>query len=375
MLKIISVVGARPNFMKMAPIHKELQKFKKSVTHKIVHTGQHYDKKMSDVFFKELQLPKPHIYLGIGSGSHAEQTAKIMIAFEKVLISEKPDLILVYGDVNSTLAASVVASKLLMKNSLPVPVAHIESGLRSGDLNMPEEINRMVTDTLANYLFVTEPAGQENLLKSGVPKSKVFYCGNTMIDSLNFYLKKSSASKILNELCIEKNGYVLVTLHRPSNVDEKENLKTIFSIFKDVNKISPERDIVFPVHPRTVKRIEEFKLNHELDTIKNLIITEPLGYLDFVKLMSNAKYVMTDSGGIQEETTALKIPCLTLRENTERPVTSESGSNTICGLNTKLIHKKLLEIESNKYKKGKVPKYWDGKAAQRIVSKILNIYK
>lgn len=375
MIKIISVVGARPNFMKMAPIHKELQKHKKSVTHKIVHTGQHYDKKMSDVFFKELQLPKPHIYLGIGSGSHAEQTAKVMMAFEKIVIAEKPDLVLVYGDVNSTLAASVVASKLLLKNSKPVSVAHIESGLRSGDLSMPEEINRMVTDVLANYLFVTEPDGEKNLLKSGITKRRIFYCGNTMIDSLNFYLQKSTRSKILSELCVEKDGYVLVTLHRPSNVDDKNNLKTIFSIFKDVNKVSPERDIIFPVHPRTLKRIDEFKLNDELESIRNLIITEPLGYLDFVKLMSDAKYVMTDSGGIQEETTALQIPCLTLRENTERPVTSQSGSNTICGLNTKLIHKKLLEIESGKYKKGRVPKYWDGKAAQRIVSKILTLLK
>lgn len=375
MVKIISVVGARPNFMKMAPIHKELQNYKKFVTHKIVHTGQHYDKKMSDVFFKELQLPKPHIYLGIGSGSHAEQTAKVMMAFEKIVIAEKPDLVLVYGDVNSTLAASVVASKLLLKNSKPVSVAHIESGLRSGDLSMPEEINRMVTDVLANFLFVTEPDGEKNLLKSGVPKKRIFYCGNTMIDSLKFYLDKSKRSNILSELCVEKNGYVLVTLHRPSNVDDKKNLKTIFSIFKDVNKVIPELDIIFPVHPRTLKNIDNFKLNDELESVRNLIITEPLGYLDFVKLMSDAMFVMTDSGGIQEETTALKIPCLTLRENTERPVTSEIGSNTICGLNTRLIHKKLVEIENGNYKTGKVPKYWDGKAAERIVSKILTLLK
>ena len=373
MVKIISVVGARPNFMKMAPIHKELLKHHPKVKHKIVHTGQHYDRKMSDVFFNELELPKPDIYLGIGSGTHAEQTAKIMIAFEKVIYRELPDLVLVYGDVNSTLAASVVCSKILLKSGKPVPVAHIESGLRSNDLRMPEEINRIVTDSIAEFLFVTEPDGKKNLTDEGIATTKIFYCGNTMIDSLRFYLNKASGSNIMEQLCISERSFVLVTLHRPSNVDNKRNLKKILSVFKDVNRISPERDIIFPIHPRTRKRLTEFRLSSEIESIRNLIITEPLGYLDFVKLMSSAKYVMTDSGGIQEETTELKIPCLTLRENTERPVTAQIGTNTICGLDIKLIQKKLIEIESGKYKRGKIPKYWDGRASERIVSNLLKI--
>lgn len=367
MKKIISVVGARPNFMKMAPIHKELLKHKSKIIHKIVHTGQHYDKKMSDVFFKELELPKPDIYLGVGSKSHAEQKAHIMIEFEKIILKEKPDLVLVYGDVNSTTAASIVSSKILSEKGKPIPIAHIESGLRSFDRNMPEEINRMVTDILSDYLFVTEPAGLRNLKREGIDDSKVFFVGNTMIDSLKFYLKKIEKSDILNDLCISKKNYALVTLHRPSNVDVKSNLEKILRIFKSINTINPRLDIVFPVHPRTIKMIHKFKLNNLFNETANLIITEPLGYLDFLKLTYDAKFILTDSGGIQEETTYLKIPCLTLRENTERPVTAELGTNVICGLNENLIIKKIREIESGKFKKGKIPKLWDGNSAERIV--------
>jgi UDP-N-acetylglucosamine 2-epimerase (non-hydrolysing) len=369
--KIISVVGARPNFMKMAPIHKQLLKHKSKVIHKIVHTGQHYDQKMSDVFFKELELPKPDIYLGVGSKSHAEQKAHIMIEFEKVLLKEKPDLVLVYGDVNSTTAASLVSSKILNEKGNPVAIAHVESGLRSFDRTMPEEINRMVTDVLSDYLFVTEPSGVRNLKKEGIEDRKIFFAGNTMIDSLKFYLKKIKNSNMQNELCISKNNFVLVTLHRPSNVDNKDNLKKILNIFKSINKINPELDIVFPVHPRTVKMLEKFKLKNSFDEIKNLIITEPLGYIDFLNLTFNTKFILTDSGGIQEETTYLQIPCLTLRENTERPVTAELGTNVICGLNEKLIIRKIKEIESGKFKKGKIPKHWDGNAAERIVKILL----
>jgi len=357
--------------MKMAPIHKELLKHKSKIIHKIVHTGQHYDKKMSDVFFKELELPQPDIYLGVGSRSHAEQKAHIMIEFEKIILGEKPDLVLVYGDVNSTTAASIVSSKILTENGKPIPVAHIESGLRSFDRTMPEEINRMVTDILSDYLFVTEPAGIRNLRKEGIDESKVFFVGNTMIDSLKFYLKKIEKSGILNELCISKKNYVLVTLHRPSNVDDKNNLEKILRILKSINKINPRLDIVFPVHPRTIKMIGRFKLKNSFDDTANLIITEPLGYLDFLKLTYHAKFILTDSGGIQEETTYLKIPCLTLRENTERPVTAELGTNVICGLNEDLIVKKIKEIESGKFKKGKIPKLWDGNAAKRIVKVLL----
>lgn len=361
--------------MKMAPIHKQLLKHKSKVTHKIVHTGQHYDKKMSDVFIKELELPRPHIYLGTGSRSHAEQKAYIMIEFEKVLNKEKPDLVLVYGDINSTTAAALVSSKTLNAQGRPVPVAHIESGLRSFDRTMPEEINRMVTDVLSDYLFVTEPSGVRNLKREGISDKKIYFAGNTMIDSLVFYLKKIKKSNVLNELCISKKNYTLVTLHRPSNVDSKENLKKILSIFRGINKINPELDIVFPVHPRTIKMIEKFKLKNSFDEIKNLIISESFGYLDFLNLTFNSKFILTDSGGIQEESTYLGIPCLTLRENTERPVTVELGTNLICGLNESLIFKKIKEIESGNFKKGKIPKLWDGKAAERIVNILLKELK
>ena len=375
MKKILSVVGARPNFMKMAPVHKELLKHKSKITHKIVHTGQHYDKKMSDIFFKELELPKPHIYLGVGSESHSVQTAKVMIKFEKVVLKEKPDLVIVYGDVNSTVAAGLVCSKILMRkangNIRPVPLAHVESGLRSFDRSMPEEINRILTDNIAEFLFVTENSGIENLLKSGFDKKKFFLVGNTMIDSLKFYLKKTKKSNILKELCIPKKNYVLVTLHRPSNVDNKDNLKKIIEIFKDINKINPELDIIFPIHPRTVKMLNKFKLKTQIEATNNLIITEPLGYIDFLKLMVDSKIVLTDSGGIQEETTLLKIPCLTLRDNTERPVTVSEGTNVVCGLDEKLIKNNIKKIDAGKYKKGKVPKLWDGKSASRIVKVLL----
>lgn len=357
--------------MKMAPIHKELLKHKSRVTHKIVHTGQHYDKKMSDIFFKELELPKPNIYLGVGSKSHAEQKAHIMIEFEKIILKEKPDLVLVYGDVNSTTAASIVSSKILMKSGRSTPIAHIESGLRSFDKSMPEEINRIVTDVLSDHLFVTEPSGIKNLKREGVNGKKIFYVGNTMIDSLKFYMNKINSSNVLNELCISKKDFVLVTLHRPSNVDSKENLKKILKIFTNINEINPLLDIVFPVHPRTIKMVEKFKMKSFFNEIKNLIVTEPFGYLDFLKLTYNSKFILTDSGGIQEEATYLQIPCLTLRENTERPITVEIGTNVLCGLNEELISRKVKEIESGKYKKGKIPKLWDGNAAKRIVEILL----
>ena len=357
--------------MKMAPIHKELLKHKSRVRHIIVHTGQHYDRKMSDVFFKELELPKPDVYLGVGSMSHAEQKARIMIEFEKVLIKEKPDLIIVYGDVNSTTAASVVGAKIMNDKNKAIPIAHVESGLRSFDRTMPEEINRIITDVLSEYLFVTEPSGIRNLKNEGIDEKKIFFTGNTMIDSLIFYEKKIGKSKILEELCISKRKYSLVTLHRPSNVDSLINLRKISEIFKNINNINPETEIVFPIHPRTLKMISKFKLSSVFNTIENLIITEPLGYIDFLNLLANAKYVITDSGGIQEETTFLKIPCITMRENTERPVTSEIGTNVITGLNEKLILKNLKNIEKGKSRKCKIPKYWDGKSAKRIVSILL----
>ncbi len=369
--KILSVVGARPNFMKMAPLHKELSKYKRNVTHKIVHTGQHYDKHLSGIFFRQLGLPKPHINLEVGSNSHAEQTAEIMKRFEKVVLKEKPDLVLVYGDVNSTLAASVVCSKILF-NDKPVPVAHIESGLRSFDRNMPEEINRIVTDSIADYLFVPEEDGVKNLMNSGVPESKIFFTGNIMIDSLAGYIKQANKSKILDELCLGRKNYALVTLHRPSNVDSKKNFGNIISIFEEMNRIAPGLDIVFPAHPRTIKMIDKLKLRSRIDNIKSLVITEPFGYIDFLSLVQNSKFVITDSGDIQEETSYLRIPCITLRENTERPVTVKHGTNVLCGNDSRKVFAEIKKIMNGSFKNGRAIKYYDGKTAPRIVKIILN---
>lgn len=371
MKKIISVVGARPNFMKMAPLHKELLKHKNKVLHKIVHTGQHYDKQLSEVFFKQLGLPKPHINLGVGSGSHAEQTAETMVKFEKVVLKEKPDLVLVYGDINSTLAATIVCAKIL-QNGKPIPVAHIEAGLRSFDRNMPEEINRIVTDSLANYLFVPEADGMTNLYNSGIESRRIFFVGNIMIDSLIGYLPKAKKSRILKELCISKKNYALVTLHRPSNVDSKSNFLNILSIFKHINKLNTDVDIVFPVHPRTIKMIEKFNLYKELDKVKNLTLSEPIGYIDFLALTANSKFVITDSGGIQEETSFLNIPCLTLRENTERPITIKHGSNILCGSNENKIVNEMKKILNGNAKNRRKLKLYDGQTAQRIVKIIFD---
>jgi UDP-N-acetylglucosamine 2-epimerase (non-hydrolysing) len=320
-----------------------------------------------------LELPKPDIYLNVGSGTHSEQTSNVMIKFEKIVLKEKPDLVLVYGDVNSTIAASLVCSKIIINHSHSVPVAHIESGLRSNDRTMPEEINRILTDRLSKYHFVTEKDGVDNLMKEGFRKDNIFYVGNTMIDSVKNYIRKAKNSNILDELCLSRKKYSLITLHRPSNVDIKSSFINILNIIKDIQKTLPGFDIVFPVHPRTVKMLKTFNLEDELYKINNLILTEPLGYFDFLNLIINAALVLTDSGGIQEETTFLKIPCLTLRENTERPTTYEIGTNTICGLNRTLILEQIIKIKNNKYKKGKIPLYWDGKSSYRIAKIIRNI--
>ena len=318
------------------------------------------------IFFKDLRLPKPDFYLGAGSGSHTEQTAKIMLEFEKVLLKVKPDLVIVVGDVNSTIACSIVAVKLGVK------VAHIEAGLRSFDRSMPEEINRILTDSISNYLFVTEKSGYENLIKEGVSKKKIFFVGNTMIDSLINYINKSDESKILNILNICNNGYILVTLHRPSLVDNNKNLKTIINL---LNKLSYYKKIIFPVHPRTKINIEKNKLTTKLD--ENVIVCKPFGYIDFITLLKNASLVITDSGGIQEETTFLQVQCITLRQNTERPVTVKIGTNYLLKTNPEdfLSIKYLNKIKSlavnllngKRLKKGKIPDKWDGKAGKRIV--------
>lgn len=343
--------------MKVAPLYRALEKTGRYQP-MILHTGQHYDEKMSKVFFEDLGMPEPAIYLGIGSGTHAEQTAKIMIEFEKVLEKEMPEIVVVVGDVNSTLACSIVAAKML------VPVVHVEAGLRSGDRTMPEEINRIVTDSISDLLFVSEPSGTYNLIQEGVPDEKVFFVGNIMIDSLVEHVQKANQSDVLKRLGLEPKKYTLVTLHRPSNVDEKENLEKILRIFAEV---ASKSKIVFPIHPRTRKRIEDFGLLEKVNEISGLELVDPQGYIEFLRLMKDAALVLTDSGGIQEETTVLGVPCLTMRENTERPVTIEVGTNLLVGTDEDEVKERALEILSGHSKKGKIPEKWDGRTAGRIV--------
>jgi UDP-N-acetylglucosamine 2-epimerase (non-hydrolysing) len=357
MKKIISVVGARPNFMKVAPIHRALEKYSAEVKHLIVHTGQHYDYKMSDAFFQDLKMPNPDHFLNVGSGSHANQTAKIMVEFEKVCMDEKPDLIIVVGDVNSTIACALTAKKL------HIPVAHVEAGLRSHDMLMPEEVNRVATDAITDYYFVTEKSGRENLLKNGVDEDKIFFVGNTMIDSQHFAKPLVEQTTIKQELGLSKGEYVLVTIHRPSNVDIPEQLKSLLEVFKE---FSGERKIIFPIHPRTRKNIEKFGFNEFTESIDNLTLLEPLGYIDFLSLMMDADFILTDSGGIQEETTALGVPCLTMRTTTERPVTIEEGTNILIQPEADIIRREFKKIISGDKKAGRIPQLWDGKAADRI---------
>jgi UDP-N-acetylglucosamine 2-epimerase (non-hydrolysing) len=343
--------------MKIAPIQREMAKHNSLVPF-LVHTGQHYDDKMSKFFLEDLELPRPDAYLGVGSGSHAEQTARIMIEFEKVVDHERPDLVVVVGDVNSTAACSLVAAKKGIR------IAHVEAGLRSFDRTMPEEINRIVTDSIADYLFVTEQSGMDNLRNEGVAEDKIFFTGNVMIDSLLFFLEKAENSAILSSLELNGYPYVLITMHRPSNVDQKEIYQRILDTFRQIQK---QVKIVFPMHPRSRKMLEMFGFEEQVEEMQNLIIIDPIGYLDFIKLMRHATMVLTDSGGIQEETTYLGIPCLTMRDNTERPVTVEIGTNEIVGSNVTRIIEMTNEILAGRIKKGQIPELWDGKAAQRII--------
>jgi len=359
--KVISVVGARPNFVKISPIHKAFQKYKSEINHLICHTGQHFDKNMSKVFFEELQMPEPDFYLGISGGSHAQQTARIMIEFEKVLLDEKPDLVIVPGDVNSTLASSLVASKL------HIPIAHVESGLRSFDRMMPEEINRILTDVIADMLFVTEESAIKNLSNEGIDSDKVFFTGNVMIDSLVNYLPEIEKSTVLNNNNLEQGNYILATFHRPSNVDNPDNLVKIITTLNDLSK---HCQVLFPAHPRTRKKMNELGLIDKVEaTVK---ITEPIGYIDFLSLTKNAKLVITDSGGIQEETTFMGVQCITVRNSTERPVTVSLGTNQIVGEDFKKLFSVANEILRGRIKKGKIPDLWDGKAAERIAEIVAN---
>lgn len=364
MLKVLNIVGARPNFMKIAPIVREMKRRNEEFQPLIVHTGQHYDKAMSDSFFNDLGIPEPDFHLNVGSASHAVQTAKIMIEFEPVVLQEKPDWVLVVGDVNSTIACALVCSKLGVK------IAHVEAGLRSRDRTMPEEINRILTDAISDLLLTTSQDADENLKQEGVSDDKIKFVGNVMIDSVFYNLEKSKESKIREDLGLTEIDYAVSTLHRPSNVDEKEPFTKLFDALISVSEKLP---IIFPVHPRTRNNIEKFGFAERVKN-SNIRLIEPLGYLDFMRLYSGAKLVLTDSGGLQEETTALGIPCLTLRENTERPITISHGTNILVGTNTEVIKQKAFEVlsQDSTNQDKKIPPLWDGKAAERICDALVS---
>jgi len=356
-MKIVAVAGALPNFMKIAPLMWELRR-RGGVTSHLVHTGQHYDERMSRLFFEELKIPRPDVDLGVGSASHAAQTAEVMRRFEPVVLQEKPDCVLVVGDVNSTIACALVAVKL------GVPVAHVEAGLRSFDRTMPEEVNRVLTDAISRWLFVTEPSGVENLRKEGVAADRIHLVGNVMIDTLLACRERCAGSPILEQLKLAERSYAVLTLHRPANVDDPG----VFShLFGAVRELGRELPVVFPVHPRTRKALAAVGA----EECPGLVLTEPLGYLDFMKLLSRARVVLTDSGGIQEETTVLGVPCLTLRNNTERPVTVSQGTNQLVGLEPERILSAARAVLSRPPQPGRVPELWDGKAARRIVDVLL----
>jgi UDP-N-acetylglucosamine 2-epimerase (non-hydrolysing) len=434
MLKILSIVGARPNFMKVAPLHRAFQQFPQ-VESKILHTGQHYDEKMSDIFFNQLGMPEPHYHLGVGGGSHTWQTANVMLKVEEVLEAEKPDLVLVVGDVNATVACSLVAVKM------GIPVAHVEAGLRSGDRTMPEEVNRIITDSIASFLFVTEQSGMVNLAKEGVPDERVFFVGNVMIDSLVHFREKAAGVSLEGiiagtfgvdgfptgmtkkgadgfprrtgtgstgmennrdvDTCLptgrdslrewKNKAYILMTMHRPHNVDNEQGLRSILQIIADALE---HKSVVFPIHPRTENSFKQFGLWDKLILLCNsppkkasssnsqfsilnsqLFILPPQGYLEFLKLMKNAALIITDSGGIQEETTFLQVPCMTFRDSTERPVTVELGTNFLMkDLNPITVKVQMEAILEGKVKKGTIPPLWDGKAAERIAEILVEHY-
>lgn len=395
-MKIMSVVGARPNFMKVAPIINAIKKHNsevegtakgnspgasQTIQHVLVHTGQHYDRRMSDFFFADLNLPQPDIFLGVGSGSHAVQTAEIMRAFESVLLQEQPDILIVVGDVNSTLACALVAAKISFDSLGTRPtIAHVEAGLRSFDRKMPEEINRILTDRLSDLLFVTEESALRNLAHEGVPEARVHFVGNTMIDSLMAYKEKAAGSPILDKLGL-RNGttggsaiapYALLTLHRPANVDNRDAFLNILNGLQELAATCP---VIFPAHPRTQQRISEFDLgryfSRERDGSATIHIIDPLGYLDFLCLMKHANLVVTDSGGIQEETTCLGIACVTVRENTERPITLTSGTNILAGVQESGI-RDAVKRQLGSARRTQAPEKWDGEAGVRIIEILLS---
>jgi len=359
-MRIISVVGARPNFMKIAPVMEAMKARPGHFDHILVHTGQHYDEKMSAAFFDDLELPRPDLDLGVGSGSHAEQTGKVMMAFEKVCLREKPDLVIVVGDINSTMACAVTAKKLWIR------VAHVEAGLRSRDMRMPEEINRLCTDAVSDYLYTTEPGAGENLEAEGV-FGEIVFVGNTMVDSLLKHREKAATLGLGRKWGLEPGSYATLTLHRPSNVDDGRVLRGIFEALQEISREIP---IVFAVHPRTLKMIERFELASFVSRggkVRGIWGVEPLGYLEFLHLNLGARLVLTDSGGLQEETTVLGVPCITLRENTERPVTCEMGTNELVGSDPEKIVSAARRALRGEFPKGRIPEKWDGRTGERIV--------
>ena len=354
--RVLFVVGARPNFIKAAPLIRAM--WQEGIACELVHTGQHYDQAMSEQFFRDLELPLPDVNLGVGSATHSAQTAQIMLAFEPVLVQRRPDLVLVVGDVNSTLAAALVAAK----NG--VPIGHVESGLRSFDRSMPEEINRILTDQVSDLLFTTCADADENLRREGIDPAKIHFVGNVMIDALNLHREKAASSGIRERLNLKGVPYAVLTLHRPNNVDSVSGWE---GILRALREIQNTHAIVFPIHPRSLKNLKSLGLETALRTIPNLKTAEPLGYIDFIGLMMGARFILTDSGGIQEETTALGLPCLTLRENTERPITVTEGTNALVGSDPDRILAAVNSILDGKGPQGRIPRLWDGQASPRIV--------
>lgn len=362
-MRIVCVAGARPNFMKIAPLMEAFSN-EPCIDPLLVHTGQHYDAKMSDLFFTQLGIPKPDVNLGCGGGSHAQQTAAVMTAFEPVLLDMAPDAVLVVGDVNSTIACGLVSVKL------GIPLMHVEAGLRSYDRSMPEEINRVLTDAISDLLFCTEPSGVDNLRREGIPADKIHLVGNVMIDTLMKNREKSDALPVLENLGIEPSSYAVVTLHRPANVDEPETLSGLMEVLDAVQTTLP---LVFPIHPRTRSQMRHAGLEGRLEAMPNLKLIEPLGYLEFLKLLNHARIVLTDSGGIQEETTILGVPCLTLRNNTERPITCDMGTNRLAGTRPDGIISAFHEaMSAGTTTEARVPPLWDGHAAERITRIIVD---
>jgi UDP-N-acetylglucosamine 2-epimerase (non-hydrolysing) len=356
-MRILNVVGARPNLMKIAPLMAEMTRFA-DIEPILLHTGQHYDDRMSQVFFDELDIPRPDIYLGVGSNTHAQQTAQIMTAFEDVIGANRPDLVVVVGDVNSTLACTVTAAKL------NVPVAHVEAGLRSNDRTMPEEINRLVTDVLSDLLFTTSRDADENLIREGVAPVKIHIVGNVMIDTLEKHRARAEKLGTPEKFGLHQGEYALLTLHRPSNVDDPKIFAGILSALETIQQDIP---ILFPAHPRTYKRISEFGFQSRFEAATNIQIVDPLSYFQILDMMMHAKLVLTDSGGLQEETTIFGVPCLTIRENTERPVTITEGTNILVGTDPLKILTETRTILAGKSKSGRTPELWDGHASERIV--------